>query len=317
MIKFTVKTDFSVGDVHFYYIQCDGKNMLIDTGPFLGDTKKIFINYVDLLKLDYVFLTHIHIDHSGMIKFISKNSNARIFMSENDIYLIEKKDEWLNALENLFISLGFSNNFVKSLKNVLNNLRSAIPVPDRYEILEKQDLPSSLGIDYIKAPYHSQSDVIYLIGRFAFSGDILLRDIFQTPLIDIDYNNVLQRYNNYKAFCESLYKLKKLNNYTVMPGHNDYIISVNDTITHYVNKMFNRLIKIKDKINTTPLEDLAEMVAKDKNDIHIKYLKASEIQFFKDFLTDPDELENALKDLDLFNKVTEGLYNLALSSTKI
>jgi glyoxylase-like metal-dependent hydrolase (beta-lactamase superfamily II) len=72
MIKFTVNTGCSVDAVHFYYIQIEEKNILIDTGPFSEETKRIFINYIDLLKLDYVFLTHLHVDHSGMIKFISK-----------------------------------------------------------------------------------------------------------------------------------------------------------------------------------------------------------------------------------------------------
>jgi len=77
---------------------------------------------------------------------------------------------------------------------------------------------------------------------------VLLRDIFQTPLIDIDYSDEQKRYNNYLAFCESIYRFKRLNNYTVMPGHNDYIISVKDTILSYVRKMFTRIIKIKDYI---------------------------------------------------------------------
>ena len=313
MIKFTVNTDFSVGAVHFYYIQSEGKNILIDTGPFSEETKKVFISYIDLLKLDYVFLTHIHIDHSGMIKFISKNSNARIFISEKDAYLLEKRDEWLGALSGIFSSLEFSSAFIAGVIATLNNLRSSIPVPERYEILEKQDILNSLGIDYIKAPYHSQSDVIYLIGRFAFSGDVLLRNIFQTPLIDIDYSNPWRRYNNFKAFCRALYHFKKLNNYTIMPGHNEYIVSVKDTVINYVGKMLNRLIKIKDKINKKSLENLAEIVSKDKNDIHVKYLKASEIQFFKDFLEDPTELEMALNYLGIFNKSIESTYKLALS----
>ena len=314
MIKFTVQTSFFVGAVHFYYLQCEGKNILIDTGHFSNDTERIFYDYIDLVKLDYVFLTHIHIDHSGMIRFISKNSNAKIIISEKDVYLIEKKDQWLNALEKLFKSLEFSHQFIVSIKDVLNSLRSAIPVPYRYEILEKQDLTNKLGIDYFKAPYHSQSDIIYLIGKFAFAGDVLLRDIFQTPLIDIDYNDEQKRYNNYLAFCESIYRFKRLNNYTVMPGHNDYIISVKDTILSYVRKMFTRIIKIKDYIKKMPLEELTELVVKDKTDVHKKYLKASEIQFFKDFLDSPEKLENALKYLGIFNKSIEDLYKVVLKS---
>ena len=63
-----------------------------------------------------------------------------------------------------------------------------------------------------------------------------------------------------------------------------------------------------------PLEDLAELVVKDKNDIYTKYLKVSEIQFFKDFLDSPEKLESALKHLGIFNKSIEVLYWAALEN---
>jgi 2,4-dienoyl-CoA reductase (NADPH2) len=152
-----------------------------------------------------------------------------------------------------------------------------------------------------------------MIDRFAYSGDALLRDIFQTPIIDVDYSNPTVRYNNYKAFCNALYKFKNLNNYTVMPGHMDYIVSVNDTVLFYVNKMFNRLIKIKDKITVWPLEDLAIYVAGENVDPYIKYLKASEIIFFKDYLEEPEKLKDALTYLGIFMGEIEKYYYLSLN----
>jgi 2,4-dienoyl-CoA reductase (NADPH2) len=114
--------------------------------------------------------------------------------------MLKNIKEWIEALTGLFSTLSFSHEFIESITGILNNLRSSISVPDRYEILENQNILYSLGIDYFKASYHSQSNVVYLIGRFAFNGRVLLRNIFQKPLIDIEYNNPSKRYNNFKAF---------------------------------------------------------------------------------------------------------------------
>ncbi|MDY6820620.1 MAG: MBL fold metallo-hydrolase [Deferribacterota bacterium] len=312
MIKFSAETGYYVGAVHFYYLKFEGKNILIDTGPPTDEAKEIYLKYIDLLKLDYVLLTHIHIDHAGMVSFISNNSDATIYISENNAFLLENRGQWANYLEKLLDNLGFTDSFTKQVVSMLKLLRDSIPIPRNYSILERGNIIYNLGVDYIKTPYHSQSDVIYLIDRFAFTGDALLRDTFQTPLIDIDYKNPDIRYNNYLAFCTSLYKMEKLINYLVMPGHHDYITSVNKTILFYIEKFLTRIIKIKDIIRDWHPEKIIDYVVKNDN-IHVKFLKAGEIFFFKDFLKEPKKLKDALTYLGLFDDRVSDIYEKAIN----
>lgn len=55
-----------------YYIECDGKRILFDTGysdAFIKNAKKMGI---DLNKLDYVVLSHAHNDHTGGLPYLIK-----------------------------------------------------------------------------------------------------------------------------------------------------------------------------------------------------------------------------------------------------
>ena len=60
-----------------YYIECDGKRILFDTGysdAFIINAKKMGI---DLNKLDYVVLSHAHNDHTGGLPYLIKEFDLK------------------------------------------------------------------------------------------------------------------------------------------------------------------------------------------------------------------------------------------------
>ena len=70
------------GSCHF--IEACGKNILVDYGMEQG--KDLFENIdipVEASQIDYVFLTHAHIDHSGMLPLLVKNGfDGKIYATE-------------------------------------------------------------------------------------------------------------------------------------------------------------------------------------------------------------------------------------------
>ena len=67
-----------------HYIEACGKHMLVDYGMEQG--KDLFENAdipVEASQIDYVFLTHAHIDHSGMLPLLVRNGfSGRIYATE-------------------------------------------------------------------------------------------------------------------------------------------------------------------------------------------------------------------------------------------
>ncbi|NOY14159.1 MAG: MBL fold metallo-hydrolase, partial [Deltaproteobacteria bacterium] len=76
-----------------------------------------------------------------------------------------------------------------------------------------------LGLSFLSCPGHSQSDLVYLGEDWAVTGDVLLRGIFQAPLLDIDLDTFSGRFDNYGAYCSSLCRMTELRDRRILPGH--------------------------------------------------------------------------------------------------
>jgi metallo-beta-lactamase family protein len=60
----------------YYLIECVGKRILIDSGIYQGGRELAVENYqlfsFDLTAIDFVLLTHVHLDHCGRIPLLAK-----------------------------------------------------------------------------------------------------------------------------------------------------------------------------------------------------------------------------------------------------
>jgi 2,4-dienoyl-CoA reductase (NADPH2) len=174
----------------------------------------------------------------------------------------------------------------------------------------EKDIPGHLGIDSIPCPGHSQSDLVYLMGDSAVTGDTLLKGIFQSPLLDIDLEKG-GRFHNYEAYCSTLVKLAGLRGKKILPGHCGSINSVEETLTDYVQKLLQRARQLRPY---REVEDLPFIIEKlfdgQLSDALHSYLKASEIVFMQDFLAHPEMLREALEKVGLFTNC-QALYEQA------
>ncbi|MEZ7890550.1 MAG: MBL fold metallo-hydrolase [Candidatus Wallbacteria bacterium] len=88
-IKFIGATKSVTGSCYFLTFNINGalKYALVDCGMYQGDSETDRKNYTDFpfdpSKLDYVFLTHVHIDHSGLIpKLVKSGFNGKIVTTD-------------------------------------------------------------------------------------------------------------------------------------------------------------------------------------------------------------------------------------------
>jgi 7,8-dihydropterin-6-yl-methyl-4-(beta-D-ribofuranosyl)aminobenzene 5'-phosphate synthase len=65
-------------------IEYNDSNILLDVGPNNNFYKNANTKNIDLAKVDYLFLSHNHIDHTGGInEFIKINNTAKIYLMDN------------------------------------------------------------------------------------------------------------------------------------------------------------------------------------------------------------------------------------------
>ncbi len=299
--RHTLNTPYPVGPVHLYIFDVDDYTVMFDTGPFTIEALAYVKEKIDLKKLRYIFITHCHADHYGLENFLARNTDATIFLPLMDHLKFTNLDKRISLSKELLKGYGFDDKLIKEMETMLYNFVHSIPFPINYKILE--DSSWDAPVKFILCPGHSKSDAVYLIGDYAITGDVLLDEIYQTPLFDIDYET-MDRFNNYKAYCDTIKKMPILKGYTILPGHREHT-SIEKIVTFYVMKTIERASKIKRYRELPVYQILKTILPQALNDPFTAYIKTSEILFFLDFLNNPNLLVSSLKETGLLNKKIE------------
>ena len=304
MHQHTVQTPYMVGEVHFYSTECNGELVLFDTGPPTPEGEACLREQVDLKRLKYLLITHCHVDHYGLANFILQQSDAEVFIPRRDAIKLQRHAERMARMGELLNGYGFGGEFAVQLRESFEKNKVFPATPERFRIVEESPEIAELGIDYLACPGHSQSDLAYLGGDYAVTGDILLRNIFQAPLLDIDLDSFAGRYKNYDAYCSSLHNLARLRGRQIMPGHRHHINSVDDAVIYYVRTLLERVVRVI-PLRKMAMNDIIAQIFKGRlTEPFFIYLKVSEIVFMLDFLENPALLKASLEQIGLFDQVS-------------
>ncbi len=305
MQQHTVQTPYMVGDVHFYSTELDGGLALFDTGPPTPEGEAALLESIDLKNLKYLFITHCHVDHYGLANYVLQQSDAKVFIPRRDAIKFQRHDERMVKIGELLIGYGFGSDFAAQLRESFERNKIFPVRPEQFQIVEESRELSEIGISYLACPGHSQSDLVYLIGESAVTGDVLLRNIFQAPLLDTDMDTFTGRFLNYESYCNSLLNLAKLRGLHILPGHRQYVESVDQAIVFYVRTLLERAVKVLPFKNLN-LDKIIEQLFKGRlTDPFFVYLKASEVIFMLDLIENPALLKASLKQIGLFDQIGE------------
>ncbi len=300
----TINTAYPVGPVHCYSGELGGELVLFDTGPPTREAQNCLREQIDLSRLKHVVITHCHIDHYGLVSWLEKETDAVLYFPYRDTLKIARHEEHLEKVGELLLALGFDHKFLDSFRSSMSAGEVFPQHPGEFKVVE-DDLPEHLGLEVVACPGHSQSDLALVSSDWAVTGDVLLRGIFQAPLLDIDYETG-ERFRNYDAYCSTLVKLATLRGKQVLPGHRNSIASIDDAILFYVSKLLGRAAQLKRFSDDDNVAHVVDQLfdGEQKHPFHC-YLKASEIAFMRDFLRDPDRLRISLEQIGLFESVSE------------
>jgi glyoxylase-like metal-dependent hydrolase (beta-lactamase superfamily II) len=305
MQQYTVQTPYMVGEVHFYSAVLDGDLVLFDTGPPTPDGEACLLANVDLKRLKYLFITHCHVDHYGLANYILQQSDAEVFIPRRDAIKFQRHEERMERMGEILDGYGFGGDFAVQLRESFERNKVFPVTPERFRIVEESPELSKLGISFLPCPGHSQSDLVYQVEEFAVTGDVLLRNIFQAPLLDIDLENFTGRFRNYDAYCSSLLNLAQLRGRQIMPGHRRYVDGVDEAVLYYVRTLLERVLQVK-PFRGLPMNILIEQLFKGRLiEPFFIYLKVSEIVFMLDFLENPALLKFSLEQIGLFERVSD------------
>ncbi|ADD68900.1 beta-lactamase domain protein [Denitrovibrio acetiphilus DSM 12809] len=306
MKQHTAGTPYCVGDVHFYTLETETGFVMFDTGPPTTEMRDYLNNNLNLQKLEKVFVTHCHIDHCGMLDFLASNSDAEIYIPRVDSIMCRNNLKRLKTIRTLCIDMGFSAEITEKMLGMYDHVNF---IPDKHNILEDSvDALKELNLSYTSFKWHSQSDIVFMHENLAISGDIMLQDIFTTPLIDSDANDLQLRFNNYGHFCEALVRLSKIGSYKLLPGHRKTLDDQKQWLIFYISKTLQRTIKLLPRLGKeSPAEIVRSIICDMDSKPYDAFIKLSEIMFFKDILAKPELLKDTLSTIGLYDNFRQQL----------
>jgi hydroxyacylglutathione hydrolase len=306
----TLDTPYPVGPVHCYSAELAGELVLFDTGPPTEQAREYLQREFDLSRLRHVIVTHCHIDHYGLSAWLEAETDAQIWLPYRDGLKIRHHRDRLSQMGRLMGEYGFDRSYRDSFRGAMED-ESVFPrFPERFKVVE-EGLPLELGIEVIPCPGHSQGDLVFASEEWAVTGDVMLRGIFQSPLLDVDLETGL-RFRNYPAYCATLNRLAGLRGKRILPGHRYSIESIDQNLLFYLDKLLERAERLKPFVGEANIARIIDHLfgATLTQPFHV-YLKASEIIFILDFLADQKRLYAVLTEIGLKEPLVERIAAVA------
>ena len=157
-----------VGSV--YLVMVDKDFFLIDSGTS-GHEKKIVkaitSRGLELNKLQFIFLTHTHYDHSGCAAFLKKLTNTKIIVHASETEKLASGYSGVpNGTNPLFKVISFFGKKIKKPFHVFEAVEPDITFNDKFDL-------SEFGIQgqIIHTPGHTSGSSSLIIENIAFVGD--------------------------------------------------------------------------------------------------------------------------------------------------
>lgn len=192
-----MKTELSVISLGSFGTNCwlvkdkdSSRAVLVDPGFYCAELEK-FLENNDVTALDYILITHGHMDHICGAAYVKEKYGGKIVIGEKDA----------DALYNC--NMFFGDN---SYKKAFRPCKADITVAGGEELLFADG-----KIRVMFTPGHTEGEVCYIINDMFFSGDVLFRGSMGRT--DLPGGNVFTLYHTLK-------KIGSLEeNYRILPGH--------------------------------------------------------------------------------------------------
>lgn len=318
--RLRIDIPFDVKFVCVFLFELEGKKILIDAGLNVLPWKKKFLSLLQQINvkiedIDYCFVTHDHLDHNGLLKFIKrKNPSLKILMHEFTNYSLnfsadpekyELMKENARKFAETFSSYGMDQKYIQPILSWFLQWPKIVRYQAPDVILQDDD-EISIGRSKLKiiwTPGHSIGHICVFNEKNShlFSGDHILSRI--TPhigqyhmlsLVDSKYvyPNILEMY------LKSLDKIERLNPKLIFPAHQEIIENPLERISEirkHHQMRFDSICKVIKNNPLTPFE-ISQIHFGPNLDNMNKYLAINEV------LSHLFYLENK-------NKVTRGKKN--------
>ncbi len=303
IIPLSVPTPFYIGDVNVYLIK-EEPITLIDVGPKTAEAEKVLReklkqNGVDLADIQRIFLTHAHVDHSGLTKKVRDQAkDAEVFIHDWETgHLFEEFDETEN--EKILQRAGIPDEILHKLREIYKKMSvftDALKSGEFSALSDTTEFEFSSGmLKVLHTPGHTPGSCSFVreANRTVICGDTVLKRITPNPIISPDPFNKSKRFNSIGEYLVSLAKIRSYAPTLVYGGHGEPIFDYEEIFNRYVRRIDDRQKKLISLIpeNGATIWELTKELFPDAigSDVH-RFLAISETVAHLDYAETQDKI---------------------------
>lgn len=253
--RITLPTPFAVGNVYAFLLKGDALT-LIDVGPKTEEAtyhlttslKELGYTFADL---DYIALTHHHVDHIGFLGELDAYQLPVVGHRYNEPWM--KQDaSFIQQMEQEFLDLsvrcGVEASFLKN--HVDFRALFYFAQPTRYSLAtalkEGDTLPGFHDFRVLETPGHAGSHLMFYdeTEGLTIGGDVLLKHIASNPILEPTYEQQTERTKPLLQYRQSMKRCSDLEMKRILPSHGEEITEVKELVAARFKRQETRALKV-------------------------------------------------------------------------
>lgn len=242
----------SLKTINFYVIETNQSLMLVDAGLNTADCRReldtvLQTNGFSIKDITEIVLTHNHVDHVGLVNWITKDHPIPIYASKEAIPRLKRDEDFMEMRVEFFAKLYKEMDCGKEgemqsarLKEAIEKNRSQAIKPNVIPIGEKHN-----GLEVLKVPGHAPDHIALfdINDAVLFSGDLIIDHVSSNALIEPDYAG--KRLSTVTQQKASLEKVREAGVKRIYPGHGKIIDNPKEILNKRLAGIDRKAEKVK------------------------------------------------------------------------
>ncbi|AMA73817.1 MULTISPECIES: MBL fold metallo-hydrolase [Aneurinibacillus] len=255
VFRLEIPTPFSVGAVNIFLIKGESCT-LVDVGPKTREARealRVFLkeNGLTWRNIDQIFLTHQHVDHSGLVAEVAERTDAQVIAHPNAVPYIEGEETFMRHHDAFFRELYEENGVpeqllghVERFQKMLNMYSDPAPV---HRIVRGGELLGSCGEwRIIFTPGHTQTHLALYreADGLMLSGDFLIKEISSNAFVEPPARAGEEREKPLVVYRRAMQEVKMMPVRRMLPAHGEEIEKPSELIVYRLRRQEERAEKI-------------------------------------------------------------------------